>query len=470
MAEFAHAVVLGGSISGLLAAAALARTFEQVTVVDRDELLVDGPEAQQPRRGVPQADQVHHLLSLGSEKIEELLPGFLDELLELGCERYDDGADFTQFVNGSWRMRVQSDLKITAFRRPLFEWAIRRRVLELPNVTAVKGLAAGLIGVDGNRKVVGAKVRGVAGGQLIGDLVVDATGRGSRSPNWLEDLGYAKPTESHLRIHVGYSTFTVRFAEGTLPKGLAGLSVSSTPASPRGAAIRPCGNGQHDVVLYGMVKNYPPDDFDGALRFCDELPSPIVADLIRKATITSEISPYQMAGDQRRWWENLDRRPEGFVVVGDAVTSFNPRYGQGMTMAALGAWILGDVVAGADGIAGLAEKVQTTIAPWADIAFDLAVSLDSAYPQAEYENLQPPSARDQEWSRALAAAQTEEPHALIAVKSTALYMDTSYVAAPDVRRTIAEWMETGRQPRPEVTDPLDPPGVSARPEPHPGSR
>src|SRR5689334_7853271 len=134
MPEFGHAVVLGGSISGLLAASVLSRRFAQVTVVDRDELPVEGPQAQLARRGVPQSDQVHHLLSLGGERIEQLLPGLLDELLELGCERYDDATDFTRYVNGAWAMRVPSPLRITVFRRPLFEWAIRRRVLALPNV------------------------------------------------------------------------------------------------------------------------------------------------------------------------------------------------------------------------------------------------------------------------------------------------------------------------------------------------
>src|SRR5690606_25131748 len=126
------------------------------------------------------------------------LPGLIDELIELGCERYDDVADFTQYVNGAWRMRVKTDLIVTMFQRPLFEWAIRRRVFALPNVTVVKGMAIGLIGSEDRSTVTGAKVRGVEGNELHGDFVVDATGRGSRSGIWLEDLGYERPVEQHL--------------------------------------------------------------------------------------------------------------------------------------------------------------------------------------------------------------------------------------------------------------------------------
>lgn len=460
MSRYGHAVVLGGSISGLLCAAALHESFERVTIVDRDDLPIDGPDAQESRRGVPQGDQVHHLLSLGHDTIEGLLPGLTEELLVLGCERYDDVADFSQYVNGAWRMRVKSDLIVTMFRRPLFEWAIRRRVLALPNVSVVKGLAIGLIGSAGGASVVGAKVRGVEGGQLYGDLVVDATGRGSRSANWLEDLGYERPVEQHVRIYMGYSTFTVNLPAGALPNGLAGIAVSATPANPVGAAIRPCGNGLHDVVAYGMVKNYPPDDLDGVRLFFETLSSPLISQVMRQATVRSEIAPYRMPGNQRRLWERLDRRPECFVVVGDAVTSFNPIYGQGMTMAALDAKVLGDTVVDSDSLDGVAQAVQVALGPFAEVAWGLAVGTDSAYPEAEYENVDGPSARDRGWSRAFGAAQTAEGAARVASRATALYMDTSYVDSPVVRRVVAEWLESGRQPAAAVTNPLDPPSVS----------
>jgi 2-polyprenyl-6-methoxyphenol hydroxylase-like FAD-dependent oxidoreductase len=458
MPTIGHAVVLGGSIAGLLSAAALARTAERVTVVDRDPLPVDGPEARQSRRGVPQGDQIHHLLMLGQQRIEELLPGIGEELLELGCERYDDVADFTQYLGGAWRMRVRSDLLVTMFRRPLFEWAIRRRVLALPNIEVVKGMAVGLV-AEGEW-VVGAKVRGVPGGELRADLVVDASGRGSRAPFWFEDLGYAKPVEQHVRIFMGYSTWTVRLAEGALPKGLAGIAASATPANPFGVAIRPCGNGLHDVAAYGMAGHYPPEDLDSMPEFFAGLDSPLIARVMAQATPTSEIVPYRMPGNQRRRWEDLERRPEGFVVVGDAVTSFNPIYGQGMTMAALGATLLGDAVAKAETLDGLAAQVQTELGPLAQVAWDLAVGSDSVYPQAEYENAEPPTARDGDRARAQSAAQSAEGAVRVAMRATALYMDPAYLQAPAVTEVVDRWLAEGRTPAAAVTDPAEPPAVT----------
>ena len=127
---FEHAVVLGGSVAGLLAAAALSDSFESVTIVERDELLLDGPEARQARRGVPHGFQIHHMLSLGSQRIEELLPGLDDELVEEGGEHRDPVGDFAQYIDGKWVLRVRSGLQITCFQRPLLEWVVRRRVLD----------------------------------------------------------------------------------------------------------------------------------------------------------------------------------------------------------------------------------------------------------------------------------------------------------------------------------------------------
>jgi 2-polyprenyl-6-methoxyphenol hydroxylase-like FAD-dependent oxidoreductase len=465
MARFDQAVVLGGSVAGLLTAAALSPSFGRVTIVDRDELPVDGPAARAPRRGVPHGTQVHHLLSLGQRKIEALLPGLSAELTALGCETYDDVADFSQYVGGAWRMRVKSDLTVTVFRRPAFEWAIRRRVLALGNVTAVQGVATGLVASAGGASVTGARVRGAGAGsgaedRVAGDLVVDCTGRRSRAPAWIADLGYQPPAEQHVRIYLGYSTFTARIPAGALPRGLAGISVSATPGSPMGAAIRPCGNGLHDVTAYGMIRHYPPDDFDRMLALLGTLDSPLIASVLREATITSEIEPYRMNGNQRRLWERLGRRPERFVVAGDAVTSFNPIYGQGMTMAALDAAILGDIVAEAETLDGVAGAAQQAFGPLADVAWDLAVGLDSAYPEAEYDNVAPPSARDRAWSRAFAAAQTTEPLVRVAARATALYMDTAYRDAPAVRAIVAGWAESGRRPGFASTRSDDPPGVS----------
>jgi 2-polyprenyl-6-methoxyphenol hydroxylase-like FAD-dependent oxidoreductase len=459
MPKFDHAVVLGGSVAGLLAATALSESFAQVTIVDRDELHTDGADALFGRRGVPQGDQVHHMLELGSGYMEQLLPGLRNELVDdYGCQLFSDTADFNRFVGGTWKMRVPSHLQIMAFERRVFELAIRRRTLGLPNVTSVKGMATGLVASEDRRRVIGVKARGVEGGEIRADFVVDATGRGSRAPAWMEDLGYDAPEEKHLRVYMGYTTFTARLEDGSLPKDLQGVSISG----PGGLAgvLRPCGNGLHYVVCAGVLKNYPPEDLDSMMKVFEGLDSPIVFDAVKRATVASEATHYKMPGDQRRLWEDLDRRPEGFAVVGDAVASFNPAYGQGMTMGALGATVLRDTFAAADTLEGAADAVQQALRPWVDLAFNLAIGVDSRFPGAEFENMEPPSALDRARDRATEAAMTEEAHVLIASRSMMMYMDASYMQDPAVQQTIDEWVRDDRQPHPRMKDPLNPPGVS----------
>jgi 2-polyprenyl-6-methoxyphenol hydroxylase-like FAD-dependent oxidoreductase len=450
-----RAVVLGGSIAGLTAAAALARFFDEVLIVDRDELFVDDERGPLPRRGVPQGEQVHHLLSVGKQHIEELVPGVQDDLLAHGARQYDEGAVFAQFLRGTWRVRATSGLLITCFQRPVFEWIIRRRVLGLPNVTAVKGLATGLTSADGVH-VDGAVVRGVEGGHLKADFVVDASGRGSRSPHWVEGLGYERPEEAHLNVYMGYTTFDVELADDALPAGVDGVTFGASPAFPRGAAIRPIDNGRHIIVCNGMMREYPPSDLDSMREYLARLPMPVFSRALEKATVRSELRTYQMPGNQRRYWERLRRRPERFVALGDAVASFNPLFGQGMSTAAVGGTTLVRVLAQSERAAdldGVAEKVQTGIVPWVDIAFSTAVGVDAGYEGAEFVNVDPPTPAAADRARALWELQTEDVHVMIAARRSALEMNPSILASEDVQAKVSEWLDQGRAPDPRMTDP-----------------
>jgi len=453
--KFERVLVLGGSIGGLLAAAALSEHFREVVIVDRDELLVEGEAARMPRRGVPQGDQVHHLLLLGRDVIEELVGGVDDALLAEGSRHYDPAADFAQFTSGRWLVRARSDLTITCFRRPVFEWVIRRSVLSLPNVTVHQGMALGLTASPDGSRVTGARVKNAPDARIDADLVVDATGRGSRSPLWLEDLGYERPEEAHLRIYMGYSSFHIELGY-ELPDGLAGITCSSSPgaAMPGGAALRPTDNGRFMVIASGVMRQYPPTTMDEMLCFLRSMPTPVLADAVEHGSPLSAISSYQMAGNQRRYWERLERRPEGFVVLGDAVASFNPVYGQGMTTAAVGARTLRDVVASADSIDGVASAFQNALAPWVDIAFENALAVDASVPGAEFENIDPPSDVDPGFRRALAEIQSEDVDVMLAVRRATLYLSPGELLRSDIQDRVAQWISSNASVRPEVRDPL----------------
>lgn len=457
-----HAIVLGGSITGLLAAAALSSEFERVTIIDRDELVVDGPAASRSRRGVPQGDQVHHLLALGGQKIDELLPGLDAELVAAGGEKRDNMAAFAQFTYGVWRARFESDLQLTNFRRPVFEWVIRRRVLALPNVAAHKGLATGLTMSEDGSTVLGAKVKNAPGGEILGDLVVDATGRGTKTPRWLEDAGFTPPTASHLRVYMGYTGVLIDVPEGTFPPGISSIACAPTSDNKSvGMAIWPCGDGQHILVAMGTMRNYPPTDYEGLIRSAEQLPTPLLAQYLRASTPITTPQGYQMAGDQRLRWEDMDRRPENFVAMGDAVASYNPTYGQGMTMAAVGAVELRRVLRDSGGeITGVADTFQKALSPHVDIAWDNAVRIDSVYEGVEYENMEPPAPAPAGYAEAFVGVQSEDPEVALAARKATLWMDNSYLQTESVQGKIAAWMTAGRQASAAASNPLAIPALT----------
>lgn len=448
---FEHAIVLGGSIAGLLAAAALSDSFQSVTIVEPDELSLDGPDARRARRGVPHGFQVHHMLSLGSQRIEELLPGLDDELVEEGGEHRDPVGDFAQFINGSWVLRGQSGLQITCFQRPLLEWVVRRRVLARQNINVLQARASGLVGSSDGRRVIGVTVADASGDRILGDLVVDATGRGSNADKWLEQLGHRAPEEAQLRVWMGYSTFLIQYPAGALPEGLHGFSSTNGTA---GAAIRPCGEGLHIVTAGGVIRDYPPRDLEDLTTYFEGLSTPFVAEYLKKAEVVSDVETFRMIGNHRRYWEKLESRPDGFVVVGDALSYFNPMYGQGMTTAALGATVLRDVAEAADGeIEGLSAAAQDAIARWVDIAFGNAVRLDSVYDGCEYINLDRPQ-RQPEIERALTGLASEDREIAIEMRRAILNMDNSFLQRESIQRKIAHWIDSGRTVSPRAADPL----------------
>jgi hypothetical protein len=160
-----------------------------------------------------------------------------------------------------------------------------------------------------------------------------------------------------------------------------------------------------------------------------------------------------MSNNHRRDGERPNPRLEGFVLVGDAVSYFNPMYGQGMTMAALAASALRDVAAAAGNqIDGFASAAQSAIGRWVDVAFDNAVRLDSAYSGCEFVNLRPPP-RNPELQRALTGLATEDPEIAIEMRRAILNMDNSFMQRESIQRKITDWIDSGRTVSPRATDP-----------------
>lgn len=374
-------IVLGASIAGLLASAATAPYARRIIVVDRDPL----PDTPGARPGVPQTLHPHALLASGREAVERLLPGTTTDLIALGAPGGDAGEGAHYYIGGHHVAQTHVGSDGVCVSRAALEAYLRGRIRDLANAvvldqTDVPGLLSARPGA-----VTGVRLRDrtdptAREEHLPADLVIDATGRPGRAGRWFSELGWPTAPEERVVVGMRYATTHLPHRAGDLGGARAIIS-GATPATPYGGAVIRQEDGTWIMALGGYADSAPPTDPEGYRTFSRRLVAPEFAALLDGRELLHEPMPYRFAHCVRRRIESI-ALPRGYAVLGDAIASFDPTFGQGMSVAALQALALADVLAGGqqDDLEGALARYHRAAVELVDRVWDMVTGAVLAIP------------------------------------------------------------------------------------------
>ena len=362
------AIVIGGSIAGLLTARVLSDHFKEVIVIEKDRYSDNGDV----RNGTPQANHIHTLLVRGKEILLEFFPELEKDLLEKGANRIDFLNDVRYRLPSGWAPKFNSGIDSFACTRTLLEKTIRRQIQKNSKIKIEQGKHITSFVLEKPNRII---LKTKEDKEIRGDLIVDCTGRNTQTPDWLEEIGFPRPRETKIDSFVRYATR--RYIPPKKDRKWKMLIILNRPViNPRIGGIYPIEGSKWLVGLYSIGKNYPPTDEKGFLEFTKQLESNELHDALKDAIPDSEIHGYQVRGSRKYHYEEMPQWPENLIVLGDAVSIFNPYYGQGMTAAAMGAKTLDEMLRNDKNKKDITRKFQKRLANVVSLPWILGTSED----------------------------------------------------------------------------------------------
>ena len=374
------AIVVGAGIGGLAAAAALARHFGKVLVLDRDSL----PDGVAGRLCVGHGAHTHQLLKAGELALEKLLPGVTQDFIAAGAKEMLVGRDVKVFDFGGWMDECDAGFTVTSLSRPAYEAILRRRVAALPGVSIRSETIVKRFTVEG------AACTGVEledGSRLSADLCVDASGMNGPLMKQLAEDGHTAFETEDVRINVAYSTARFRKAPEHREETIGFFFLPGPPGKQFGFML-PIEDDQWILSVGARGADQPPKTLEQLREYAKAFDAK-VHDRIKDAEPTSEIKTFRKPNATRRKAWEATRWPDRLVPIGDTLSSVNPTYGQGMTVAACEAEALAGMLdaraSRGAGLDGLAAEYLPAAGEIAARAWNLSINSDYVYPETEGE-------------------------------------------------------------------------------------
>ena len=422
-----HAVIVGAGMAGLLAAAALSDTFGKVTIIEKDSL----PESPQVRNGVAQGAHVHTLLGYGVEAMDALLPGLMADIYSAGAVKIRRNFDIW-FHDAIGPTPVRDVGILTpSVTRPLLEHVTRQRVLALANVNLRDATKVLNFEIDQQGGVSGIQVLADDIYESISaDLVVECSGRASHLSSWLAEHGFGEAPSQRLKILMGYTSGFFRMPDDLAENGKACLMLA-VPPDYRAAYLTPVDGNMWLATMYGRGKDTAPLDPEGFVTWAKGLPHPVIHDMLVRAEPISDFKRYKIPYGIWYRYDQMPNFPRGLIPLGEALTSFNPMYGQGMSLAAGQALSLREAIAGgldADMSARYFEGCKTLNG----VGWSVMETRDFAYDCTSGDR---PADLEARWQSAAAIrqlAETDSEVHSLSVRVTHLLESPSELAGPEI--------------------------------------